>query len=219
MGLLTLAEFRTDIQSALGDLSFDSARVDRWVNFGYLDLASSVDFEILDEDSTTPTVASTDNIAAPSNNLIIKLVKDITNDQMLEWVPKAEYFRRASTPTGTPTCWTRHKDEIKLNPVPSEVVSLFVVYKTPPTALSADGDLSVFADAWDPAIFLLAVHHALLALGREQRSITWLTRAITYIQTRITEADFHSSSPGLGASLPQGIEQLTRRLQYLQGAS
>ncbi len=216
MGLMTLADFRTDVQSALGDRGLENAKLDRWINAGYYDLGGSVDFETLETSTTTPTVGSVQTIAVPSGTEIVKFIKDLTNDTLLGWVPKLELFRRSITPESTAINWTRHADLIYLHPVPIGVQSMFIVHKDAPTVLSAVGDLTVFPVVWDSAVFLLAVHHALLALGEDQRSASWLGRAISYIGTRITEVDMHSESAGLGASIPGGLQALQQRLAGLQ---
>jgi len=217
MGYMTLDDYRTDVQSALGDRGFGNERLDRWINFGYLDLAGSVDFEVLDDSEVVATVAATQTIDAPDNAMIVKLVRDTTSDNLLGWNPKAELFRKSMVTQGVPLNWTRHKDLIYLSPIPDAEYSLLVIFKTPPDRLAVSTAVSVFPDIWDPAIFQLSVHHALLAIGDEQRSASWLSRAVTYIQTRMTEADLHADASGLGASLPPSGQNLQKRLQGLQG--
>ena len=77
----------------------------------------------------------------------------------------------------------------------------------------------MFSDIWDPAIFLLAVHQGLLALGEEQRSAAFLGRAISYIQSKITETDMHMEASGLGGSLPSGLQALQNRLEAAKGGN
>ena len=216
MGILTLADFRTDLQSALGDRGIGNARLDRWINFGYLDLAGSVDFATMDANTSTNTVNATQTIAVATNALFIKFIKDTTSDALLAWTPSVELFRRNITPTAQPDSWTREGDSIYLHPVPDGVYALVQYYKKPPTVLSASGDKTVFADTWDDAVYNLAVHHALLVLNEEQRATVWLARAISYIGSRITEADYHGSSAGLGASLATGFANLQARLAAAQ---
>lgn len=199
---MSLDDYRTDLQSALGDRGLQNDRLDRWINFAYLDLAGSVDFEVLEEDETVATVASTQTIDAPDNAMVVKLIRDTTNDNLLGWVPKGELFRRSASVEGRPTNWTRHGSLIYLHPIPDDAFDLFVVFKTSPTLFASEADVSVLPDIWDPAIFLLSVHHGLQALGDEQRSAAWFSRAVSYIQSRMTEQDLHANASGLGASLP-----------------
>ncbi len=217
MGLMSLDDLRTDVQSALGDKGITNSRLDRWINFGYLDLGGSVDFEILEGDTTTATSTGVQTIAVPTDTEIIKLIKDTTNDTLLGWIPKVEMFRRSITPTAVPINWTRHGNLIYLHPVPNGTINMFIVHKDAPAILSSGSDITVFADIWDPAVFLLAVHQGLLALGEDQRSASWLGRAISYIQSKITEVDMHVISSGLGASIPNGLVGLQSRLAGLQG--
>ena len=201
MGLITFTEFKADLESALGARSILDATLGRWVNYAYYDLAGSIDFEEFDADSTIPTVGGTPHITAPTNSQVIQLVKDTTNDALLGWIPKSEFYRRAVITTGAPRVWTRHGALIKLNPTPSGVVNLLVIYKTPPAVLTAAAVTTISA-VWDQAIFFLSVHQGLLALGEEARATVWLQRAVTYIQTRMTEQDLHFVKEGLGPSLP-----------------
>ena len=219
MGYMTLADFRTDVQSALGSKGISDGRMDRWINFGYHDLGGSVDFETLESDTTTVTVSGTQTIAVPSGTEIIKLIKDTTNDTLLGWVPKTELCRRSITPTAIPEVWTRHGDLIYFAPVPNAIINMFIIHKDAPTRLTSVGSKTVFPDTWDPAVFLLSVHHGLLALGEDARSASWLGRAISYIGSRITEVDMHSQAAGLGASIPGGLQALQARLEGLTGGS
>jgi hypothetical protein len=156
-------------------------------------------------------------IVAPTNTLAIVTVWDSTNDNLLAWLPKSEYYRRLQTSTGKPTHWTRHKDNILLHPVPDGAYTLTVFTIEPPAPLSSSGDTTVLPSMWDVAIFQLSVHHALLSRGEEQRAAAWLARAINYIGSRITEQDFHASIRGIESSIPQGMEALRARLEGSQG--
>ena len=217
MGYMTLDDFRTDLQSALGDRGFENPRLDRWINHGYLDLAGSVDFEVLNTDASIDTVAATQTIDTPSGAMIVQLVRDQDNDNLLGWVPKVEFFRRSASVSGKPTHWTRHGDLIYLYPIPDDAYEMWVPYKAAPELLAATLDVSVLPDIWDLAIFYLSAHHALVALGDEQRAASWFSRAVLYIQSRMTETDLHATAAGLGASLPGGgMEALRQRLQAFQ---
>jgi hypothetical protein len=219
MGLMTLADFREDLQSALGERGYANARLDRWINFGYLDLTGAVEFEVLADDEEIDTANGQNYIATPDNALIVTAVRDNDNDNILAWIPKTEYLRRLQATSGDPTHWTRHKDTILLHPVPDAVIALGVYTIEPPAILALVSDTTVLPDTWDPAVFQLSVHHALLATADEQRAVAWLSRAIAYIGSRITESDYHGSREGLGASIPRGMEALQARLEQLQGAS
>jgi hypothetical protein len=170
MGYVTLADYRVDVQSALGDRGIPNPRLDRWINYGYLHLATAIDFQILINDASVNTVVSQNFVTVPTGSSKVLLTKTVVADNLLGWVPKAEYFRRPVLPTGTPAVWTEHNGKILLNPVPSAILALLVVYRKPPAIFTVTTQASVLPDEWDTAIFQLAVHHALLALGEEQRA-------------------------------------------------
>lgn len=203
MGFMTLDNFRTDLQSALGDRGIVNERLDRWINFGYLDICGSIDFEVLDEEDTTQSISTGANTAnVPAGALIVKLVKDTTNDNLLGWIPKPEFHRLSASATGAPTKWTRHKNQIFVHPKPTATTAIRIIYKKPPTRLINATDVTVLPDVWDAAVFMLAVSYGMLALGEEQRAGVWLQRVVHYIQTRMTEERMHSGESGLGLSLP-----------------
>lgn len=207
MGLITLAQFRTDVQSALGDRGLVDATLDRWINLSYLDIGGAVEFEVLqEEDTAQSTVSGTVSVNVPTGAHKVKYVRNTTGNTLLEWVPKTEFYRRQQS-AGTPTAWTQHKALILLNPIPNAVLALRIGYRKSPTALSAVGDVTVIPDYWDAAIFLLAVHYGLLAKGEDNRAMVWLQRAASYIQSRITENDLMEDR-GLHWSLPLIQNQL-----------
>jgi hypothetical protein len=210
MGFMTLADFRTDLQSALGDRGFENPRLDRWVNFGYLDLAGAIGFESLERDVERATVIGNRSVAVPDNIMAVKVIRDKTNDRIVSWVPKTEYFRRSSASAGQPTHWTRHGEEILLHPVPDGVFAIDIFYHAMPDRLTGVGDTTALPDTWDVAIHLLSVYHALQAVGEEQRASSWWARAVSFIQTRLSEDLIQATSGGLGLSLPP-VRQLDIR--------
>lgn len=216
MGQLTLADFREDLQSALGDFNYSTGQLDRWINFGYLDLTGAVDFDILKNDESVNTVTDTVTITAPTNKLHIRLIHDTTSGNLLGWLPLEELMRRPqTTATGNvATHWTRHAGDIYLNPIPGTATkALWIVTTEPPAVLATSTAVTVLPDTWDPAVFQLAGHHAFMTLGQEQRSAAWLTRAVTYIQSRVTERAYQTDTQGMGADLPYGITALMNRIQ------
>lgn len=204
MGIVTFGEFRADVDSALGSKGFSLSTLGRWVNYGYLDLAGSVDFEATDTDQTINTTSGVSFVTVPAEATAVKLVKNSSADVLLEWLPKAEFFRRLSVTTGPPTHWTRHGSRIYLHPRPNGVIPLFVVFKRPPAPLVNSSDVTVFPSVWDPAVFMLATHHGMLATGDEVRASAWLARAMNYISSRITESDVGKTFRGLETAVSLG---------------
>jgi hypothetical protein len=206
MGLLTLQNFRDDMQGALGNLQYEDEELDRWINQAYFDLASSVDFEVFDDDTPEDTVDGQNFIPCPENVMLVKAVRDQTSDHMLGWVRKAEYWRKSQSVSGAPRKWTRHGNRIMLHPVPDAVYSMFIVSKLSPSPLVLVADVTEIPPVWDSAVHSLGMYYALGARGQEARAESWLRRAVVYVQSRITEEGLEANLDGLGASkaiLPQ----------------
>lgn len=204
MGFMALSDFRTDVNTALGNRGLPNAQVDRWVNFGYLEVTSAVRFEVLDGTDTIATVMSQNYIVAPTEVQYIRLVRDTSNDYLLGWVPKNVYYMKLQATSDVPKVWTRDGLNILLHPVPDAAYNLDVVSKKTPTLLSGDGDVTVLSDAWDPVILALAIHYGLLTLNEEQRALVWLQRAVAYAASRLTEEDLEIETRGLENSLAPG---------------
>lgn len=220
MGAMTLANFQAEIQSCVGDRGSDTTRLTRWLNFGYLDVAGAIDFEEFNFiDTSQSTVIGTQSVNIPAGSMVVQFVRNTTGNSLLAWLPRVEFQRRPITPTGTPTHWTTQGTKILLNPTPSAIVTLAIGYKKPPTLLAVDADATSLPDVWDPAIYMMAVHHALLALGEEQRASAWFNRAAGYIQSRMTQQDLIQDAAGLGASIPMGLNRfLARQLPPAPGS-
>lgn len=198
MGQMTLDDFRTELQTALGDRGINNPRLDRWINFAYMDIVSAVSFEITEK---TATVSGTDSLTVPTNSLVVRAVVDDTAGNLLQWISKVEYYRRDRTATGSPLVWTRIGDTIRVLPVPTAAIDYIIQYQGLPDRLSSPEDVTEIPELWDAAILWLAAHHGFLALGEEQRALVWLQKAGVYIQSRMTEDQLHATSPGLGLTL------------------
>lgn len=200
MGALDLSDFRGELDLIFGDRSITNEETifNRWINFGYLEITGALDFEELEEhDDTITTSASDDEYGAPTDALAIKLIKDLTNDQTLEWVSKPDLFRRPVGGEGEPLYWTRHKGDIYLRPTPDGAYNLRIFYKKSPTLLSGNGDQTVLQDMWDQAIVYFSASHGFMMLGEEQRGVAWYNRGVRYSQSRMTEQKFQEGTIGL----------------------
>lgn len=219
MGYMLLTDFRTEVQSSVGDRGFTNARLDRWINFGYLDLAGAIDFEELTETDTFNAVIGQNNYPIPIDARLIQLVINDTDETLLQFIDKSEFYRLNRTAQAPPLKWTRVEEEILLNPTPDATDSFITVYKKDPVRLLNDGDTTILPDTWDAAVTLLATYHGLLAIGQEQRATQWFARAVTYIQSRITQEEAFIRTPGLGLVYAVPQERMANALTEAQQAS
>lgn len=208
MGVLTLLQLRTELDSSMGDRSnVTPARRDVWLNLAYTDIASGIDFTELDDDLAIPTVIGQNNYTGPVNPLIVNLLRDEDNDNLLTWVPNSEYFRLdRSVAQAVPARWTRRGDEILIFPNPDAVINLLAFFKQTPPPLVADGDVTILPPYVDNAILLLGIAYGLLAVGEDARAITWTNRAIAYLGSRLTGQDFSFLLGGLTQTQPTATD-------------
>lgn len=208
MGVLTLLQIRTELDSTMGSrTNVDDPRRDVWINLAYTDIASGIDFTELDDDLAIPTVAGQNNYTGPVNPLIVQLVRDEDNDNLLTWIPNSEYFRLdRSVATGSPLRWTRRGNEILIFPNPGGVINLLAFFKQTPPTLVADGDVTVLPPYVDNGILLLGIAYGLLAVGEDARAITWANRAIAYLGSRLTGQDFSFLLGGLTQTQPTAAD-------------
>ncbi len=204
MGVLTLLELRTEVDSSMGNKTdIPDPRVDTWINLAYIDVASGIDFSELDGELVIPTVVGQNNYVGPVDPLVVDLVRDDTNDNLLTWVPKNEYFRLNRSINGPVKRWTRSAAEILVFPPPDAIVSLTAFFKVTPALLGADGDVTILPSFVDNALILLAPAYGLLATGEDQRAIVWLNRAINFLQSRLTNQDLSFLLGGLSKTQPE----------------
>jgi hypothetical protein len=208
MGVLTLLQIRTELDSSMGDRSnVDDTRRDVWINLAYTDIASGIDFTELDDDLAIPTVQGQNNYAAPADSLIVQLFRDEDNDNLLTWIPNSEYFRLdRSAAQGVPKRWTRRGDELLIFPDPNGVINLLAFFKQTPPPLVNDGDVTILPPYVDNGVLLLGIAYGLLAVGEDARAITWANRAVTYLGSRLTGQDFSFLLGGLTQTQPTAAD-------------
>lgn len=207
MGLLTLLQIRTEVDSSMGNqTSVLDPRINTWINLAYTDIASGINFAELDDEFDIATVVGQFEYAGPVNPLAVDLLRDETNERLLTWIPKKEYFRLNRGSNGTVLRWTRRGASILVYPPPDAIVTLRAQFKVTPPALVGDGDVTILPSYVDNALIFLAVSYGLLATGEDQRAIVWLNRAVNYLSSRLTDQDFSFLLGGLAQTQPsQGV--------------
>lgn len=190
-GIKTLAVFRTDMESQLGNRAFGTTLIDQWVNGAYLELTGGIRFPELLENFPITQVVSQANYPGPTDSVGWESVYNATAGTVLERISRHDLFRRSTT-DGVSEAWTRDNDEIIFSPPPSATDTLNLLHYKQPSLLVASSDVTVIPAHWDYAVELLAVSKGLLHAVEEDRSAHWRNLAIQYIQSRLTEDDFIS---------------------------
>jgi hypothetical protein len=213
MGYMTLADFREELSETTGNRGFDNGRLDRWINFAYMDVTGAIDLEELEEPAAAVTVAATPTVAKPDNSRKVLTVVDDTTGRLLQSIDKTEYFRLDRTTTGEPLKWAVLGDNIYLHPTPNAAFDLLIIQKIDPARLELVSDTTILADTWDAAVFMLSVHYAYMSVGEDQRAALWMNRAISYLQSRATAEEIFIREPGLGLSMAVPKERLLSAMQ------
>lgn len=216
MGLRTLAQFRDSLEFNLGNRGLGKDQLNLWINDGLLDITSSVDFRAL-EDKIELTFNGSSSAPIPDNVVNVRFVQDISSHRLLTPLPEVEMLRR---PLGVPSHWSRFGNTIRVNSVifDSENPQLHAYVRIEHPLLEGDTDTTVLPQMWDIAVAYLATHHGFLSLGEGELSVVWLSRAINYIQTRMTDEDLESSLSGTAMVNASGMRALMARLQNLQNS-
>lgn len=208
MGLYPRSTLRAELEGIIGR-NPDAANVtlNRWLDFGYLDLAGLLDFERLHNTWTLAVTAGTYEynndplLADPSRYMGTRVVFNPTTRKRLDWVPIADFLTYDLTSQTSPIRWSLKGSKILVQP--TGAASLEVTYKEAPAAFADDNAKTVLASIWDQVVVLLAASHGFSALNEEERSAYFLQKAQQHIQTHITEDRIEEDAGGMLPSYPK----------------
>ncbi len=167
MGLLTLAELKTEVRGAFGNTAEYDSRLNNMLTMAQDRLVSKHDFEELKVRGTIATIDDTDDasadmvVALPSNLrqlYSIALIDDV-NSRKLDSVPSAQWdelipYAEAFT-RGRPTKYRRWGPNIELWRIPDDEYVLRGHYSTWGTAFTGDAQKSDL-ERKDQLLILLA---------------------------------------------------------------
>ncbi len=190
MGVISLLQFRNRLSVALGDRNLDSSDLDNAINDGYFEIAGGVQFEEFEKVNSQSTSVGVVSYALPTDDIAGTLhVVRTSNYLNLRWMEKGEFLRQ-DPGSGAPIRWTRIGSSIYLSPTPDASYGFDIHYRSMPTKLTNDTDVTAISALWDQPIYLLAGHYMYMALGEEDRAIVWYQRALNALQSRMSEDDF-----------------------------
>lgn len=206
MGVMALSDFREELAARVGGRAdVTSPRMNRWINFGYLDVTGSVEFEELEEEQDIQLAADEYEEAIPATVRSIVGIRDA--DGLLQWIPKHEW-QRIFGGEGNPIKWTRIGGFMKFTPVPQATWDGVALFKIEPGILSADESVTAIPQTWDLAVHYMAVSHALFAIEEEAEGTIWFNRAVAYMKTRAHEERRNMLEPALGGTIAARAERI-----------
>jgi len=208
MGLRTLAEFREDLSLAIGGRGPSNRWLDRRINAGYMDLATTILHAAL---RSTITLEAEEGVHDYLIGDVIGISTVYHDDRVLMYIDPSNAARIESV-EGPPRMWTDVPGGFRVYPAPEDTMDLLVDYYSEPPPLVADDSTTVLEARWDHAIHLLAAHFAFLDLGitgEGSASQEFLQRAHHYIQTRVKDHDVRTAPP-MPLNVARSFDDLTR---------
>jgi len=182
-----------------------------------MDLTGALDFDELNDIYDLALTPGENAYDVPEGTRMVKAVIDDYEDRLLDYVDPTEFFRLNRAQEGDPIRWTRYANQIFLHPTPDGDPEYIIMRKMDPAPLVLDGDTTPLSATWDAAVLMLAVYHGMLAIAEnEQRANSWMIRAVTYIQTRATQAEMFTKESGLGLAYALPLE---KRMSAMSGGN
>ena len=212
MGLLTLSDFQDELVGMIGSVGpgakRGSKRLTRYINMGYSELTSTMEFKELFAIQTIPTVADTKTYTHATNMQSVRGVIDTTNKVNLRRVSIENFFRLDPGTTGQPSRWAREGGLLYLWAVPDAVYSIDIPHQVEPTALATPISKTVLNNVWDQAVLLFAAAAAATINADQERAELFLARARGYVGSRISDPAADANAPSMGITVAMTEEQL-----------
>jgi hypothetical protein len=188
MGLLTLQNYRDDLEGALQRSGISSAFKDRWVNqslkeFGYAlkfhELEATAQFVTVDAQTDYAigsglSINITDFRAIDELRIVSSVSGDVGQGRILPET-RSRYNRMlgdaADTQShGVPRYYHRWRNRIWLRPIPdSDLVTVDMDYFKSLTGFAADASVSPLHEDWDEIIFVGALYRGFRHFGEYDR--------------------------------------------------
>ena len=179
MARLTASDMIDMVRDCLGGETTETisdARILRYINQSYLELASRNQFDQLSTSTTITTTSGTTSYELSVSNVmkITDLVDD-TNNVKLYTMNEEQYhsYVQGGTTSGTPTYWfidgvgSNSRYQLTLYPTPAGTYTINVYYTQSPDELvtSPAATTSEIPETWDDSIIHLAVSRGGKMLG------------------------------------------------------
>lgn len=197
MGQTTLSEFRTRLQTTLGNRGLTNAELDIWINAGYFEVIGAVKFDDMKLDLLLFTGgADVRSIQIPDRILAITSVHiDAESYDLIETSPEnLKRRQREGRETGVPQYYAKQARNLLIYPVSDADYRLDGTAIYEPEKMDSDTDTTEIASTWDTAVHMFAASQAFLDLGEDERSAYWKDRAMMYAGSRITDVEYRESS-------------------------
>lgn len=212
MGIMTLADFRSELDESIGTPALGNTRYDRWINAAYFEVSGAIEFQQLLDVQSFTTVDGTQAYNEAGSTLGIRQVFDVENDAVLLHESVENFLLRDEDTEGDPLYWTRFGGQLHLWPVPGTTGDTIKYLRIKqPTVLSASGSVTVLPAQWDMVVWMMSVHYALLSREEQEFAAMWFNRAVSMIRSRTTDLEYDADSREVGVTIAKSLSDLNVR--------
>lgn len=187
----TLLSLRADLTPLIGNRSdATNARLDKWINKAYLDMASSLDLPEVEGSYAFSTVANQALYVKPAavvwgeNAAIVDGLTYPSGGRPLAKTDLDKYRRQAEA-TGDVQMWFPYGDLWVLWPTPVGAYTISLDVRIRPDVLTLDTHSPIFGQEWHEGILLLARHKALRDLMDYQAAAAAKNDYVAFVRDRI----------------------------------
>jgi hypothetical protein len=198
---VNLGQLRSEtLANGFDPVQFGSGRIDTFLNDGYQQICSAVNFTGDEATQDFSTVAGTATYPQPLDASDIRSLRDTGRHLELHAVSLRRMDRTAGSP-GAPSTYALNGANFQLWPVPDGVYPLECRYWKIPALLFADTDVPIIPPMWHWLIWTWAVAQAFRAEDDIQRAGAWDQRFQKGLSDFSAAVKFTSDQPTRAESM------------------
>lgn len=214
----TLSTLTDELQAMLGGRAdVTPERMAVWINFGYIDLAASLELDELKASMSFNLVAaqpfyklSSEVMATRSAAVVDAVTYGDLGGRPLKKTDLPTY-RRNSDLTDEPREYFRERNILVIWPTPRAVRTLGLDFWIRPDKLVNEDDSPLLGWEWHEAILLNARKKAFAALLEFDKAMAAENDFINLVRRKSDRAETEDSDKTVGSSVPRSNRQLIRR--------
>jgi hypothetical protein len=214
----TLASLTSELEAMLaGRTDVTPDRFALWINFGYIDLAASLELDELKASISFPSVVGqpfykmgTELMATRSAAVVDPVTYGDLGGRPLEKTDLATY-RRNRDLTDEPREYFRERNIIVLWPTPVAGRTIGLDFWLRPDKLVNEDDSPILGWEWHEAILLNARKKAFSALLEFDKAMAAENDFINLVRRKSDRAEQEDSDKTVGSSVPRSSRQVLRR--------
>lgn len=210
MGLLTLAEFRSEVEGGLQRNNIPSTRTNRWINQALREFGYAFKFHELETSTAFVTVSAQSiygigsDIAITNFRAVDELRRTAPEDRLGRIVPetRSQYNLKIGDINNVdsynnPTHYHRWANNIYFRPIPdATAVTIIMDYFKSITSLTLDAHLSPFHEDWDEAIITGALYRGFRYFGEYDRYQNVRNDFLGIVRSRSSEMELEEFPEG-----------------------